>query len=124
MDEVPPQVRTVLVLEDNFLIASDAEEILTSLGIAEVTIAANADQAMEILSRQSFDFAILDVRLDNHTSFGVADAMLARGMPFGFTSGYSDMELFPGHLRDVPRIDKPFNERTLGQLIAAGIRQE
>ncbi|MBZ7922918.1 response regulator [Ensifer adhaerens] len=124
MDEVPPHVRAVLILEDNFLIASDAEEILTSLGIAEVTIAGNADQAMEILSRQGFDFAILDVSLDNHTSFGVADAMLARGMPFGFTSGYGDIELFPSHLRGIPRIDKPFNEWSLGQLIAAGMRYE
>ncbi|MBK5569657.1 response regulator [Ensifer sp. SSB1] len=124
MDEVPPHVRAVLILEDNFLIASDAEEILTSLGIAEVTIAGNADQAMEILSRQGFDFAILDVSLGDHTSFDVADAMLARGMPFGFTSGYGDIELFPSHLRGIPRIDKPFNERSLGQLIAAGMRYE
>ncbi|MEI2300611.1 response regulator [Ensifer sp. MJa1] len=123
MDEIPPHVRAVLVLEDNFIIAMDAEEILSTLGVSEVTIATSADQAMEILARQAFDFAILDVSLDDHTSFDVADAMIARGMPFGFTSGYGDAELFPRHLRDIPRIDKPFNERTLGQLIAAGTRQ-
>lgn len=123
MDEIPPHVRAVLVLEDNFIIAMDAEEILRSLGIADVTIATNADQAMEILTRQALDFAILDVSLDEHTSFDVADVMLTRGMPFGFTSGYGDAELFPRHLRHIPRIDKPFNEKSLGQLISAGTRQ-
>ncbi len=120
MAELPPSVRTVLVLEDNFIIAMDAEEILASLGIQQVTIAANANQALELLALQAFDFVILDVNLGDHTSFVVADALIARGMPFGFTSGYGDAEHFPTYLRHVPRIDKPFNEKTVGQLIAAG----
>ncbi|OCP02413.1 MULTISPECIES: response regulator [unclassified Ensifer] len=120
MAELPQPVRTVLVLEDNFIIAMDVEEILASLGISNVTIATNANQAMELLTLQPFDFAILDVSLGDHTSFGVADAMLARGMPFGFTSGYGDSELFPPSLRHIPRIDKPFSEKSISQLIAAG----
>ncbi|MGE6785834.1 response regulator [Ensifer adhaerens] len=120
MAELPPSVRTVLVLEDNFIIAMDAEEILASLGIQQVTIAANANQALELLALQAFDFVILDVNLGDHTSFVVADALIARGMPFGFTSGYGDAEHFPTYLRHVPRIDKPFNEKTVGQLITAG----
>ncbi|HEV7321046.1 MAG TPA: hypothetical protein VGO04_20800 [Ensifer sp.] len=123
MTEIPPSVRTVLVLEDNFIIAMDAEEILASLGIPQVTIATSVDQAMELLSLQAFDFAILDVSLGDHTSFSVADAMLARGLPFGFTSGYGDSELFPSNLRQIPRIDKPFNERSISQLIVAATRQ-
>lgn len=123
MPDVSPSIRTVLVIEDNFIIAMDAEEILASLGIPQVTIASNADQAMELLALQTFDFAILDANLGDHTSFGVADAMLARGLPFGFTSGYGDAELFPTNLRHIPRIDKPFNERTIGQLIAAGTQK-
>ncbi|NUS67110.1 MAG: hypothetical protein HOQ41_02055 [Ensifer adhaerens] len=122
MAELSPSVRTVLVLEDNFIIAMDVEEILASLGILQVTIAGNANQALELLALQAFDFAILDVNLGDHTSFVVADAMLARGMPFGFTSGYGDAEHFPTYLRHVPRIDKPFSEKSIGQLIAAGIQ--
>ncbi|HEV7307964.1 response regulator [Ensifer sp.] len=122
MAEFPPSVRTVLVLEDNFIIAMDVEEILASLGVPKVTIVTNANQAMELLALHDFDFAILDVSLGDHTSFGVAEAMLARGLPFGFTSGYGDLEDFPVHLRHIPRIDKPFNEISIGQLVAAGTR--
>lgn len=78
--EIPPSIRTVLVLEDNFIIAMDAEEILKSMGISDVQIAANADQAMKLIAAQSFDFIILDVNLEDETSFAVADAILARGL--------------------------------------------
>jgi CheY-like chemotaxis protein len=121
--EIPPSIRTVLVLEDNFIIAMDAEEILKSMGISDVQIAANADQAMKLIAAQSFDFIILDVNLEDETSFAVADAILARGLCFGFTSGYGDAEIFPAHLRGIPRIDKPFNESSIGNLIATATRR-
>ncbi|RDL50511.1 hypothetical protein BLJAPNOD_01632 [Ensifer sp. M14] len=122
--EIPPSIRTVLVLEDNFIIAMDAEEILTSIGISNVQIATNAEQAMQLISAQTFDFIMLDVNLENETSFAVADAIIARGLCFGFTSGYGDAEIFPAHLRGVPRIDKPFNESSIGNLIATATRRE
>ncbi|MBB4188219.1 response regulator [Sinorhizobium terangae] len=118
-NEIPPTIKTVLVLEDNFIIAMDAEEILTSLGVAEVHVATNAEQAMEIANAHSIDFALIDVNLDNDTSFVVADAMIARGIMVGFTSGYGESFPWPEHLRDIPRIDKPFSEMTIGSLIEA-----
>ncbi|WP_112810687.1 response regulator [Ensifer sp.] len=122
--EIPPSIRTVLVLEDNFIIAMDAEEILKSMGIGDVQIATNADQALKLIAHKTFDFIMLDVNLEDETSFAVADAILARGMCFGFTSGYGDAEIFPAHLRGVPRIDKPFNESSIGNLIATAIRRD
>nr|WP_255647826.1 hypothetical protein [Ensifer sp. IC4062] len=106
-------------MEDNFIIAMDAEEILSSLGVTEVHVATNAEQAMELATVHSIDFALIDVNLNSDTSFLIADAMIARGIMVGFTSGYGESFPSPEHLRDVPRVDKPFNEMTIGSLIAA-----
>lgn len=118
-NEIPPTIKTVLVLDDNFIIAMDAEEILTSLGVAEVHVATNAEQALELANAHSIDFALIDVNLDSDTSFVVADALIARGIMVGFTSGYGESFPSPEHLRGIPRIDKPFSEMTIGSLIAA-----
>ncbi|RVK32319.1 response regulator [Sinorhizobium meliloti] len=117
VSQVPPAIKSVLVLEDNFLIALDMEEMLVALGVTSVDVATTKSKAMELIADHTYDFAILDINLGDDTSFAVADA-LARGISFGFTSGYGELLALPSHLRDVPRIDKPFSEGTLGSLIA------
>jgi CheY-like chemotaxis protein len=118
VSQVPPAIKSVLVLEDNFLIALDMEEMLVALGVTSVHVATTKAKAMELIADHTFDFAILDINLGDDTSFAVADALMARGISFGFTSGYGELLALPSHLRDVPRIDKPFSEGTLSSLIA------
>lgn len=118
VSDVPPTIESVLVLEDNFLIALDMEEMLVSLGVASVHVATTKAKAMELIVEQRLDFAILDINLGDDTSFAVADALMTRGISFGFTSGYGELLALPSHLRHVPRIDKPFSEGTLSSLIA------
>ena len=118
ISQIPPAIRSILVLEDNFLIAMDLEEMLTSLGVTSVHIATTAEKAMELVAEHPIDFAILDINLGHDTSFTVADALIARGIRIGFTSGYGELLALPNHLQDVPRIDKPFSEGTLSSLIA------
>ncbi|ABR61231.1 response regulator [Sinorhizobium medicae] len=118
VSDVPPAIESVLVLEDNFLIALDMEEMLVSLGVTSVHVATTKAKAMELIVEQRLDFAILDINLGDDTSFAVADALMTRGVRFGFTSGYGELLALPSHLRDVPRIDKPFSEGTLSSLIA------
>ena len=68
-----------LVLDDEFLIALDIQQILELAGAAHVACAATATEAIETLRRQpKFDFAVLDVKLSGPVpnSLGVA-ALLA-----------------------------------------------
>nr|WP_018326721.1 response regulator [Rhizobium giardinii] len=109
--------KRVLVLEDNLLIAMEAEDILKSLGVEHVEIATDLTQAAALIEQQTFDFVFLDVKLGPHTSFDFAGVLIARGIAFGFVSGYGEDASFPAALRDVPRIGKPFNERSLGSLL-------
>ncbi len=120
--QISPAIKSVLVLEDNFLIAMDMGEILSALGVKSVHTATTAEKAMEIVAARSIDFAILDINLGDETSFTVAESLIARGINFGFTSGYGDLLALPSHLRDIPRIEKPFSEGSLSSLIEAAFR--
>ncbi|TCN32581.1 response regulator [Sinorhizobium americanum] len=120
--QISPAIESVLVLEDNFLIAMDMGEILGALGVKKVHIATTVEKAMEIVAAHPVDFAVLDINLGDETSFTVAESLMARGINFGFTSGYSDLLTLPGHLREIPRIEKPFSEGSLSSLIAAAFR--
>jgi len=53
----------VLIVEDNFLIALQIEEMLTGAGMRVVGIASSADQAIELAARERPALAVMDVRL-------------------------------------------------------------
>jgi len=116
--EMAMTFQRVLVLEDNFIIAMEAEDILRSLGVADVSIATNIEQAEALLSEETFDFVLLDVNLGSQTSFRLAETLLERRVPFGFVSGYGEDSVFPVAFRAVPRITKPFNEDSIGSLLS------
>jgi DNA-binding response OmpR family regulator len=79
----------VLLVEDEFLIALDAEEMLRELGAATVTVASTFENAQAIVAEQKFDLAILDVNLNGRKSFPLADQLLKRGTPVVFGTGYN-----------------------------------
>lgn len=109
--------KRVLVLEDNFLIALDAEDMLKTIGIEHVEIAINLEQASALIVKHRFDFALLDVDLGRETSFDFAEQLATLGIPFGFVSGYGENADFPAALRGYPRLPKPFNEEMLRDLL-------
>ncbi len=121
LTEIPLSIKRVLVLEDNFIIAMEAEDILTSIGIESVEIAGNVAEAQALIAEQSFDFALLDVNLGSQTSFDFAGLLIERGIALGFVSGYGDDFVFPPALRDISRITKPFNESLVAGLLAAAL---
>ncbi|TFL18681.1 response regulator [Jannaschia formosa] len=63
--------------------------------------------ALELLSSEArVDGATLDVTLGREESFPVADVLLARNIPFVFTTGYDDWAI-PEPYRSCPRCSKP-----------------
>jgi CheY-like chemotaxis protein len=117
--ETSSSIKRVLVLEDNFIIAMEAEDILRTLGVENVDIATNVAQAKLLVEEHAFDFALLDVNLGSETSFEFAQVLVERNTPFGFVSGYGESAMFPGSLRDRPRITKPFNETSMSHLLVS-----
>lgn len=86
----PETIRTVLLLEDNMLIALDAEDALNQAGIRKVLIASNTEAALAQIEREKPDFALLDFNLGDETSERVADALAEAGIPFCYATGYGE----------------------------------
>ena len=77
---------TILLVEDNMIIAPDTEEVLLDLGFDRVTIAGNSAEALALIGEDEFSAALLDVSLGDETSLPVAEELLKRGVPVVFAT--------------------------------------
>jgi CheY-like chemotaxis protein len=104
----------ILVIEDEFLIATVIEDILRQAGAEEVVIAVNMQEAREALSECAFDIAMIDMQLDEGADSGLTlgELAMARGIPFIFLTGYAGVVL-PEGFSAVPVLTKPYIPRTL-----------
>ena len=105
-----------LVLDDEFLIALDIQQILEHAGALHVACAANAGEAIALLGRdQEIDLAVLDVKLSgpDRNSLGVAALLAEKKIPFVFLTG---MRVDDAHAKQFPKapvIEKPYDASTL-----------
>jgi DNA-binding NtrC family response regulator len=76
----------VLVVDDEFLIATAIEQTLADAG-ADIVSAATLPAALKIATEEPLSAALLDVRLGRQTSEEIADMLAARGIPFVFYTG-------------------------------------
>jgi two-component SAPR family response regulator len=112
----------VLLVEDNVIVALNAEELLREIGATEVIVANSVAEAQSCCDKYDFDFALLDLNLGNETSIGIANRLRAAKVPFVFASGYDDYGLLPPDLGDSPILRKPYMltdlERTVRSVFA------
>lgn len=109
--------RHILVVEDEMMILIMIENMLAELGCENVSSAATIDQALSCLRTQAFDAACIDVNLEGIESYPVADALAARGVPFAFSTGYSDRRLAERH-SGRPVLTKPYRFGRFAKVIA------
>lgn len=112
----PGLAGTALVVEDNIIIALDAEEMLQELGAERVETAASVREALQLIEMSTPGFALLDLNLGSETSLPVAQRLRELGVSVIFATGYGDNHSIPPNLRDIPVVDKPF---TIASLRAA-----
>lgn len=105
--EAPPLTGDVLVLEDNLIIALEAQRIVERLGAERGHLASAVGQALDMINGRDFTFALLDVNLGGETSLAVARRLSERGVPFIFATGYGDsMEMTQAFA--APTVQKPY----------------
>ena len=105
-----------LVLDDEFLIAMDIQQILERAGAAQVVCAATAAEALDLLQREAkFDIAVLDVKLTGpeSNSLGVAEVLAGKGTPFVFLTGMRVDNVHAKRFPDAPVIEKPYDATAL-----------
>ncbi|GAB2508412.1 response regulator [Lysobacter humi (ex Lee et al. 2017)] len=110
--DLPLRGLRLLLVEDEFVLAVGLSDTLGDLG-AEVVgpIASVADALALLETLPEIDGAVLDVNLGRETVYPVADALLARGLPFVFATA-NDPERLPERFRDVRVCRKPFDAAT------------
>jgi len=108
----------VLIAEDEYFIAQDLARALAGLGAVVLGPVASRAEALSLVQRaERMDAAVLDINLQGEGAFAVADALVERGVPFMFATGY-DQAVLPERLRHVCRWEKPFvPERLAASLI-------
>ena len=99
---------TVLVVEDNYLIAVELNKQITELGYPNVEVVSNAADALDVIDDKRPDLAIIDINLGGaNTSVEVARRLRAEGVPFAFATGYGDKTRVPADFSDARRLLKP-----------------
>jgi PAS domain S-box-containing protein len=113
-----------LVIEDEPLVALELSAIVEDAGGLIAGSAADAATALTLLHAAEADLAFLDGNLQGERVDEIAAALVARGVPFVFVSGYGRDHLPEGH-DDAPLITKPFEREQLLRaalsLVATGI---
>jgi len=113
--------RRVLVVEDEWLIATLLEDMLGELGHAVVATAPSLDEALAAVREQSFDLALVDLNLNGQSARSVADSLAERGIPFACTTGYGRTDL-DERFRGRPILHKPFELKDLEAVIAQALQ--
>jgi CheY-like chemotaxis protein len=112
--------RSILIVEDEPLIAMMLEDFVLSLGHE---VSGNCDSvaaAMKEIENGTFDLAILDVNLKGENVWPVAAALRSKGTPFVLASG-GHVDPPPAEFRNVPMIEKPYTIDRVTPIIEAAL---
>jgi CheY-like chemotaxis protein len=107
---------TILVVEDEPLVAMVLESIIEDMGASLVGPAASVEKALALIEAGGFIGALLDVNLRGERVDAVADALAAKGLPFVFTTGHG-IDGIPAAHRHRPMLSKPFRDADITALL-------
>src|SRR3546814_11426651 len=106
--------KTILFVDDEFLIAMDLLLLLDDCGWRVIGPGATVQGALRLLEGELPLVALLDVILGNELVTPVAEALKMRAVPFAVASAYPKPEQFGGEvLAGAPNVGKPTSERRL-----------
>lgn len=111
----------VLVVEDEYLVAALIEQILESAGCVVMGPIPRVPEALDAVSHDVYDAAVLDVNLAGERINPVADALSERDVPFVFVTGYGANAL-PREYAERPHIGKPFRMAELLAVLSSIIK--
>ena len=104
--------KTLIVVEDEPLIAMMIEEMVANGGWQPIGLALNEREALALIGTCRPDAALLDVILGTSTSMAVAATCRELHIPIIFVTGLDAKEL-PLECGEAPVLEKPFSSDEL-----------
>ena len=119
-NSLPKHGTSIIVVEDNTLLAIEMESLLDSHGYQNVRVFNGIESCEGSVFEHGDelpDIAILDINLGKSTSFDLGQKLQEHGVSLIIVSGYDDGFEPPACLADVPRLRKPVDDDELIQTI-------
>jgi DNA-binding response OmpR family regulator len=110
-------LRRVLIVEDQLLIALSVATLLEDAGYEPVGPASQVTTAIVIALKEPLDAALLDVDLEGQSSQPVAEILTRRRIPFAVVTSYERARL-PTVMSGSPYIRKPFTDDEIKAVVA------
>jgi CheY-like chemotaxis protein len=107
---------SVIVVEDEALIAMDIQTLLENAGYRVLGLANSPAAAKALFSKKQPDLALLDINLGGQDILETASAFSAKGIEIIFLTGHSAKKL-PEALRHHPLVGKPYMPDKLLEVI-------
>lgn len=107
---------TILIVEDEFIVANDLRLLLEQAGYKVIAIAASTEEAEENLQEQKPDLVLLDIQLKGKlTGIDLARKLRAENIAFIYLSAYSNQKILEEARTTEPYgfIVKPFRQKDL-----------
>jgi len=104
--------RSVLVVEDQAIIACDLQRFLGSTGYHVVGPVGSPAEALRKIANGKLDGAVLDVKLTGDAAPQIADALKAAKVPHIFINGWA-VGRIPEQCRDRPLLNNPYDYHSL-----------
>jgi CheY-like chemotaxis protein len=110
MNDIDLTGNHILLVEDEYLIAESLRSLLEGWGATVIGPVATNESALALLAKTDrVDFGVVDVNLRGTRAFPVAEALLARSIPFVFATGY-ETSMIPERFPGVAILQKPFSD--------------
>jgi DNA-binding response OmpR family regulator len=112
--------RSILVVEDEPLIAMMLEDFLETLGHKVHATCDNVEESLMAADGGGFDVAILDVNINGESVWPVAHKLREKNIPFVIATG-GHVEPPPPEFAQVPVIEKPYTMDRVTPAIEAAL---
>jgi CheY-like chemotaxis protein len=115
----------ILIMEDEFLIAMDVEQLCHDHGAEEVVILRTLKEVVDgTVEPAKFSVAVVDLMLSGESTTEFAKTLQANATPFVFATGYAEDETLFADFPGIAVVSKPYTGPMLISAIMAAVGRE
>jgi two-component SAPR family response regulator len=106
-----------LIIEDNFLIRLDLEDMVQTLGFKHVDQADSMPHAMSLMETTGYRIAFVDLNLGHDAWSQAVKALEQHKIPFVLTTAFYDPNDLPDELKNAVFLPKPYSFESVKKIL-------